>query len=385
MHTTLRASLMVLLAVVAFAPMVTAVQDQPGPRDKFRSGGDVDIDADETVAHDLYVTGGRVHIDGRIQGDLVVAGGSVEVTGPVEGDLAAAGGRVTIRGPVSGDLRVTGGTVAVAGEVREDLLAAAGTFTIERAARVGGDLIFSAADTTLDGAVVGSVLGRGDYRRDPAAAGSGQVPAPGQPPPGSIGGTEDVTEDVTVDDGPTLTERIFSQVRRYIGIVLFGLLLLWLAPRLYGAAATALRERPLRSLGAGVLTLVLGVVLAIGLLIVLIALVLILGPLGFGALLATAVVGVLLVAGLAAFLLVLGASFLAGAVVSIALGRLILDRSAAAAPPTWALLLGALLVVVLTAIPVVGGVVNVAIAVFGLGALAWALWQRRRGDRPAAA
>src|SRR5688500_9759211 len=55
-----------------------------------RAADRVTIGSDETIAHDLYVSGGEVRHNGRIEGDLVVVGGQVDVDGSVTGDLLVA-------------------------------------------------------------------------------------------------------------------------------------------------------------------------------------------------------------------------------------------------------------------------------------------------------
>jgi cytoskeletal protein CcmA (bactofilin family) len=355
------ALLLLALLGLLLSEALAATQAQPDPKDKFRSGGNITISED--VPHDLYVMGGRVTVEGAIDGDLVAMGGQVEVDGPVRGDLWIAGGSVTVRGQVDGDLRATGGTVQVEGTVQEDLLAGAGTLSLESGSRVGGDLIFGAGNAMLEGTVDGSVLGSaGRYSTD-----------------GTIAGSEDVSLDR--DEGPTLAERLIDQVRRYITIILLALLMLWLMPRLFGAATRLLRERPLPTGGVGLLT---GVLYAVALLVILIASVvaaIVLGSSGFGGLLATVIAALLLVGAVLTFLMLVAGFYLADAVVGQVIGRLLLGRAEGgwAGQPIWALLIGVLIVVVLTALPFIGGVLQAIAGILGVGALVWALW-RRRGE-----
>src|SRR5687768_9215275 len=107
MHLRKREKVSLIAAVVTFfvllsvpaAVMAIQTTQQPGPERKFRTGSDVTIAAGETVAHDLYVFGANVSVDGRIEGDLIVAAGNVTITGAVTGDVVAAGGTVRISGP----------------------------------------------------------------------------------------------------------------------------------------------------------------------------------------------------------------------------------------------------------------------------------------------
>jgi hypothetical protein len=305
-----------------------------------------------------------VRIDGTIQGDLIAAGGDVDIDGPVQGDLIVAGGDVTVSGTVDGDVRAAGGMVRIEGAVQEDVLVTGGRFILDAGASSGEDLIFGTGQTIVDGSVAGSVLGSsGDYSAN-----------------GTIGGTEDVTIDE--DEGPTVLERVLDQVRRYITIILLGLLLLWLAPRLFGAAARLLRERPLPSAGVGLATIAIIFVALIAMVLAIVMAAIVLGWLGFTGLLATTIAGLLLAGGLLVFAVLVSSFYLAAAVVGVTIGRLLL-RGEQAARPIWALLLGVLIVVVLTAIPLVGGLLQIVAVIFGLGALAWSLWQRGQSLEPA--
>ena len=367
------ACLAVLLAVLLLPslPLFGAAQ-QGAAEGKVRSGDEVVIAADETVSHDLYVTGGTVRIDGRIEGDLIVAGGDVEVNGPVIGDLLVAGGDVTVAGSVDGAVRVAGGNVQVRGQVRRDLLALAGNLKTERDGRIGQDLLFTAGNVELSGTVAGGVLGRaGEY---------------------SNRGTITATESVTTWRGPAFSEpsaleRVFALLRNYLLIALAGALLLWLAPRFLPSAAGVLTERPFESLGIGMLAGVILLAVLIGLFVALGILVALFGVSGFNRLALTTALGGFLGGGLLAVAFILVMGLLAAAVAGLALGRFILRRIApsGSARPLEALLAGAFVVALLMAIPVVGGIVSFVIGLLGLGAVTLLLRRLRREAAPAPA
>ena len=358
-------ALAVLLLALAL-PQTWAAGPASTVRDKFRSGNSVVIPATETIPHDLYVVGSTVRIDGRIDGDLFVAGGTVDVSGPVSGDLFVAGGTVTISSPVERHLRVAGGNVTVSGPVRLDLLAAAGTLTVSSAARVGEDVIFTAGTMVLNGSVEGSVLG------------SAQTYTKG----GTVGGGEEVTlnqQQPKQARTPSVASRVLGEIQRYLGIVLVGALLLWLAPRLIQPIAAQLRERPLPSLGFGALGFVGFFAVLIGLFIGMVVLAIPLGLLGLGRVALALLLGVLLGTGVLWYLFMLVLLFGAAVVVGLAIGKPALSRVEApwAASPYAALLLGVFVVVALTAIPVLGWLLEALVVLLGLGALVLQFWQRR--------
>jgi hypothetical protein len=180
---------------------------------------------------------------------------------------------------------------------------------------------------------------------------------------------------------PSAADRVLRELRRYLSIVLVGALLVWLAPRLIQPAAAWVRERPLPSLGVGALVFIGFFLLVLGLIIAMILISIPLGVLGFGRLVLTTVLGVLLGTSLLAYLFTVILLFLAAAVVGLAIGRLVLGLTGAgwAGQPYAALLLGVLIVVILTALPLIGGVLNFLVVLVGLGALALVIWSRRPG------
>ena len=320
-----------------------------------RSGREVVIGTTETVQGDLIASAGTVRVDGRVDGDLVATGGQLIVAGTVTGDVLVGAGSTTISGEVGGDLRAGTGQARIDGRVGEDVLVGAGQATIGRDARIGGDLIFGTGRMQMDGAVVGSVLGStGNYAKA-----------------GSVGGAERVNlQQPEGQQEPTLADRIVDSVQRYVSILVVGVLGLWLLPRLFRGAAEVARGRPLVALGIGLLAFI-GVVVALILVALATALVaIVLALLGLGSLAGVTVFAGLLVAAIIAFGLLLVVGFAAQAIVGYAIGRLLVrgqDRSFLAG--LGALALGVLVVALLAAIPLVGGVLEALVVLLGLGAL----------------
>src|ERR671923_1183819 len=86
----------------------------------------------------------------------------------------------------------------------------------------------------MDGTVAGSVLGAtGNYSKA-----------------GSVSGSENVTVQQR-EPPPSATDRGLDLLRRYVSVLVVGLLLLWLTPRMLRGAAVAVRRRPLIGPGLG--------------------------------------------------------------------------------------------------------------------------------------
>lgn len=361
----------VLVLLLGFPVALALAQPGGGPRAKFRRGNEVVVPAGETIPHDLYIVGGSVRVEGRIEGDLFVLGGQVELRGPVANSVTVAGGSVTVASEVGGSVRAAGGTVTVSGPIQKDLLVSAGNFTLEPSARVEQDLLFSAGRTVPDGTIRGGALGTtGNYMKN-----------------GVIAGPEKVTLQQAAAP-PSLWERLWAEVARYLSLVLFGLLLLWLLPRGTQAAVNLVRERPLPSFGVGILSVIGVIALLIVLFVAMILLALVFGLVALGPLALTTILGGLLSMSVLTFMFGVACVFLADAIVGLALGRLILGWAHVAWPAqsVWALLIGVLLIVLVTAIPLVGGGLNALAILLGLGALVlmgWRRWGPVMAARPA--
>jgi len=364
----------VIVGLIATSAVLAQDQTLGG---KIRSGSTVVVPATETVNSSLYISGGTVSVDGTVNGDVVAAGGNVTVGGPVTGDVIAAGGTVTITGAVKDSVRVAGGTVVVGGNVAGDVLVAGGR--IDVTGQIGQDLIIYGGQVTVSGSVAGNVTGNASaYSRTGTVGGADTVSvAPPSAPP----------ERRAVDEVGAIIQQILA-------VLIFGVLALWLAPRLVDTAERLIRERPATAFGWGIVGAIGFLVLVVVISIVAVLLAIGLGLLGAGQLAALDVFAAFVaVAGLS-IAFAATAAFLVDAIVGLALARLVWRRS----PPVTdgtdrsravvLMAVGAIVIVLLTALPIVGGLIKLVVVLLGLGALIAAWRERRRRARvppPAAA
>jgi hypothetical protein len=353
------------LVIMALAVSLVGATDFLGG--KLRSGDTVTVPAGETVDHDLYVFAGTATIDATVNGDVVTSGGTVRITGPVHGDVLVAGGTVDVTGPVDGDVRAAAGTLTISGNVTEDVLAAGGTYT--QSGTVGQDLMFATGQAVVSGNVTGSILGSaGQYTRS-----------------GNVGGSEQVS----INQGrqvvrQTATNAVLDAIRQLVVVLIFGLLMLWLFPRATRAAEGELRQRTLLSFASGFLACLGYIALLIVGIVLMILLAIVFGVLTLGALAAIEVFATIVALLGISILFWVAVAFLADVVVSLLLGRLLAPRmgmqaSASRWQDVWTLAIGAVIIVVVTSLPIIGGLAKFVVVLAGLGALAlagWAAWRR---------
>jgi cytoskeletal protein CcmA (bactofilin family) len=329
---------------------------------KLRTGDVVTVPSSETFDDNLYLLGGQVTLDGNVNGDLTAFGGLVQINGTVTGDLLVAGGRVLLVGTVDGDVRAAAGQVEITGSATGDLLVTGGQVSTFANSSIGGDMIVSGGQVTVDGDVDGSVVGSaGQYSSS-----------------GTIGGENKVT----VQEDEQAPNLVLGSTRQLLVIVVVGGLMLLFVPRVLRAADNTLRTNPVGSFLGGILSFVayFGFVLVAGLVSLILAVVftiILLGPLAV-----LSILGGILAIGLVSYLFWLAVVFLADVVVALGLAHVV--SRPGPDENRWRelllLVLGAIVVVVLTSIPIAGGLIKLLVVLFGLGALAYAWWRSRKHD-----
>jgi len=335
----------------------------PAAATVFRSGSSVTIPAGQVIDDDLVVSGGEVRMNGRVTGDLVAAGGNVRVTGPVGGNLIVAAGNVRVSGPVSGSLYAASGDVELNAPVTRNVVATGGTVVLGEAANVGRDVTVNAGDVTVNSTVgrhlranagsltlTGSAVVGGNLI---AKVGSHQIA-----PSAQIQGEDRITR---AEGGRRWAFAPFGwfiwQLLTGIALLIAGLLFVTLAPRLTEETETALRARPWVSLATGLLILLVGLPLFLLLLATLIG------------------IPVALIWAAVYF----AAIYISPIFLAIPAGRLVWRRPGGSL--YLALLIGIGLLFLVRLIPILGALVTLAAVVFGLGALAVALFDRAQQRR----
>jgi cytoskeletal protein CcmA (bactofilin family) len=412
-----------LLAVLLVISPVWAVESQ--------SGDQVIIGPDEVVDDDLYATANEVVVEGTIRGDLVAFGQSVTVDGTVEGDMIAAGQSVEIGGEVDDDARMAGQALLLSdgADVGDDLIAAAYSLENEPDSKVGGTLWYAGYQALLAGAVGEDLAGAvnaltlgGEIGEDADVDVDGEeggaapppfVPVPQVPIPtvapgltltesALIGGNltyQSSTEaqidpqaqiegDVIREERPveeeedtyTFADAVFDNLRSFVALLLVGLLLVWVAPNWVRRRAGTVLDRPLASLGWGVLGIIAFLILGIVILLVTILLAIVLGLLSLGGLVALIIVLGLLAEAVLAVAFWISISYLAQIVVSFLGGLLLVEavRRGRGRGRVLPLVIGLILYVILRAIPVLGLLLGLVVVLLGLGALVRWVWTKLR-------
>ena len=383
---------------------------------------------DGVVKGDLIVGAQTVIINGTIEGDLIAGARDVIINGTIKDDarifgaafllgekavigddLIGAGGSLETRpgSTIGGDLVMGNGQNLLAGNISGN--AQLGTGAIELRGSIGGDAVFALGRMENEGQRMGPMAFGPDQgittpplvvglKFGPDARIGGKLEyvadrdlrVPASVASGGITRTEPVYGEDELREirrqNPTMAQRLTDTsldiVRNVASLILVGLLLAWLFPTLLEKLGTNIQTKPLPSLGWG---LVSWAAFFFSLLVIIF--VMVIGGIIFGLLtlggLSFAVIwtGLLAMFGLSvSFTLV--AAFVTKVAVSLLAGKLILAKLAPslAEHKFWPLALGVLLYALLRAIPILGGLLELLVILFGLGAL-WLMvveWQKNR-------
>jgi hypothetical protein len=127
----------------------------------FQTGNSYSLGKGEVVGSDLYAAGGNVTVAGMVNGDTVVAGGMISVTGSTTQSILAAGGNLTLSGMVGDDIRAAGGNVTVGGTVVNDIVLAGGQLSVAPETSVGGDAVLTGGTIVIQGHIRGKAIVNG--------------------------------------------------------------------------------------------------------------------------------------------------------------------------------------------------------------------------------
>ncbi|MDJ0677524.1 MAG: polymer-forming cytoskeletal protein [Calothrix sp. MO_167.B42] len=395
----------------------------------------ITITADQIIDDDLYLSGETLTIDGTIKGDAVLSGKIITVNGTVDGDLIAAGQTITINGTVKDDVRIAGQVLTIdsKAQIIDDLIAAGASLENKAGSTVGGDVNFAGAQALLAGTVNQSVSGAMNSLELRGAVGQNmQVVAIGEPNPlqipfipkapvpipeipegltiqdtAKIGGklTYQSTKEAQVSQqaqivGGTVREELqykgerkagwhgftpaqtpggilLQQLQRLVALLLIGWLLLRFVPTWTQGLTATLQAKPMPSLGWGLVTFI-GVLAAI--IIVPIITFLFSGLLAFvlpSLILPIFGIGILLTACIGIAFAIF-ATYVPQIIISFLGGQWLMEhlRPNQVTGRMISLFAGLVVLILLTAIPVFGGILELIIVLMGLGVV----WLRRKQE-----
>jgi len=367
------------LIACMMAILLTAFATVPAMAADIRSGDTVDVNSGEVVNGDLYAVGGDITINGTINGDVWVAGRTITISGTVNGAITAAGQIVTINGPVARSARLVGQTIVVNNSIKTDLVALGSTVYLGNNTTIGTDLLVGCGIAKIAGQIDGNISGGaseltisdgvgGNVKIEvenltiaPTANIQGSLDYTSEneaniQPGAKIGGkvTRQIPEK-TKTAGPFIAaagiaSTIMWKILSFVMALVIGLIIIFTVRRKIISMADSIKSNPLSSLGWGALILVATPIAAI--------------------IVCFTVIG--LPAGIISLVLYGIAIYLSQIPVALCIGRLIIGRFREVESKgimVGTLATGLAILTILGCIPIIGFIVGLATAIFGLGSL----------------
>jgi hypothetical protein len=353
-----------------------------------------------TVDHDVLLIGQNVSIDGTVNGNAFILGNQVLIRGKVNGSLVMIAQNAAIEGQVDGAVYAAALTLDLpdAAVLSRDLYALTVSLTSKPASSIGRHLFALGLDAGLNGRVGGDLhtaigpiqlynglmrlLGFDELTIELHFEVPSGAPAP-QPPSGSLGVPPKAHLRLKLQNPlPAFNWSAWAiDVLRNWGVLfVLGLLVLWLARRSLGTSGLPLRAHPWRTLGLGILVLVVSLnlfVVALLLAALIFALGLGLNVLGLWQL--SLALWVLAYSALASALTLLSLFILYGTKILVAFNVFSWLAGKLSAPRVMcidilALLVGTLIYALLRSLPYVGWAIGLLVIAAGMGS-AWFAWR----------
>lgn len=337
------------------------------------------LTANTTINRDYFAGNERVIVSGNIDGDVYLAGGDVSFDGTTSSDVIALGGNINISGKVEGNVRVAGGNVNFSGaEIAGNVTVFGGSINIDPSTTITGSVVAAGGNLQFLGPIGksltvagGNIVVGGDVGRDIWSPGVESLRlTKGAKVHGQLTYTSNLK--AVIDQGALVTGTVKQKTPPVkttspkgaavvLGFVLFfwisdiilslilGLLLIYFLPNYVNKVTTNVTQNPGSSFLLGLL---LAIVVPVVLLVIMLSIIGI--PIAF--------------ALLVIFIFTLWISKI---FTSIAIGLKVMGKRTK--PNMYlALLIGLAIYFVLSILPVLGRLIQLAITVTGFGAFALA-------------
>jgi cytoskeletal protein CcmA (bactofilin family) len=314
-----------------------------------------------------------------VNGDVFGLGRELVINGTVNGSVTFGGQLITLNGEITHSARFAGQTIWVNGTVNNDLIIFGSGVSIASTSKIGNDLILGTASARVDGEIGRDIKGGGaevvitnGVGRDVDLEADSLIITSSAQINGNVSYTSE--NEASIESGariggetihkmpepkePSRKMGLFAGIAgviwgkflAFLMIFVIGIILILIAQRRIVSMADAIKTNPWQSLGWGALILFATPVAAIIVMVTVIGI-----PIGL-------IAGVLY--GIAIYLSTIPVALLIGSLI-IARGREINSKGVLIG----ALALGLVILAILKIIPILGFLVGLATAIFGLGSL----------------
>jgi len=339
---------------------------------KYYSGDSYILKQGETVDGDLFVASNSISIEGTVTGEVFLAGSSVKVSGEIAGDAFIIGDNVDLSGRFLTDARVLGNTVELTG-IFDGEVSTAGRYvdidaTVTGVVNAAGETVSAAgafANTVNIHARKAMLLADARFEKDVNVQAEEFTKADSVAIAGKlnqvIGKAHAQEKEKKKEEAGGCWFVLIFWLVCLLGIIIVGLIVNTLFPNFMTRTTKLVTAEPIANIGWGLLTLILF-------------------PIVFCILLVT-LIGIPLALLLLVFILI--GLYLGKLFVAVAAGSLIATGLFKKEGAFWVrLVVGAVILYLVLAIPIVGWLVAVIVFCMGIGAIVNGFLSSRK--RPAA-
>lgn len=120
---------------------------------EIKSRENITIEEGEIINENLYAFGKNIIIKGKIEGDLIAFANNIKIDGEIEGDFIGAGVNVEINGTIKGGVKVAGESIIINGIVEKNIYTAGSYLKTTKDSKTNWSLLFAGAEANLEGEI----------------------------------------------------------------------------------------------------------------------------------------------------------------------------------------------------------------------------------------
>lgn len=296
----------------------------------------------------VYAAGGSVRIAAEIDGPVFIVGSDISFTGRAK-DVSATGSSIVVHesAKINGDLKAVASALVVRGEI--DGSATLSGAYVEVNAQIGGDVTIDAEEIVIGPNAI--IVGKVSYHGDPKPAISSEAIIKSE-----VVATRPQKSISKPFDRAT-KERAFGAFFWFVTLASSGVLMISLFPAWFAHIGRVGRTHPISTMVLGGIGLLSGPIISVVFMVIGIGL-------PVGAFFLASYVGVLALAFIGA---------------GVGVGGLLFSRDKNGGSSIMPFIGATGILLLLSALPIVGGVVAILILAFGFGATTRGFWVMLRG------
>lgn len=122
---------------------------------------DIFLEADKIIGEDIIAIGENIAIKGEIKGDCIAAARKIFLSGIIEDDIIAVAQNIALEGEVGDSFRAAGKTIIINARIKGDIAAVGESVTLRDGCIAEGDVVIAGGELQINGKVLKSLKAYG--------------------------------------------------------------------------------------------------------------------------------------------------------------------------------------------------------------------------------